>query len=145
MTRILALAALLMTASCSQQERPAPPANDVAAAPAAPTAPKAKAEVPALKGTWTVAGASGLTASFADGRLLLSEGCLRRAWTYTQNGNSVAFTSAPGASSNCGQTPSRGLEAAFGPISDANIAVFSADGGEVTLSGLGGTLQLARR
>jgi hypothetical protein len=142
MTRILALAALLMTASCSQQEQSAPPANDVAAAPAAP---KVKAEVPSLKGAWTVTGASGLTASFADGRLVLSEGCLRRAWTYTQNRNSVAFTSAPGGSSNCGRTPSSALESAFGPISDANIAVFSANGGEVTLSGLGGTLQLARR
>ena len=142
MIRTFALVALLLTANCSKQDQPAPPANDVAAAPAAP---KAKAEVPSLKGAWTVAGGSGLTASFADGRLILSEGCLRRAWTYTQNRNSVAFTSAPGASSNCGQTPSRGLEAAFGPISDANIAVFSADGGEVTLSGLGGTLQLARR
>jgi hypothetical protein len=142
MIRTFALVALLLTANCSQQDRPAPPANDVAAAPAAP---KAKAEVPLLKGSWTVAGGNGLTATFADNRLVLAEGCLRRAWTYTQNRNSVAFTSAPGGSSNCGTMPSRALESAFGPISDANIAVFSADGREVTLSGLGGTHQLARR
>ena len=94
MIRTSALAALLLTAGCGQQQQPAPPANDVVAAPAAP---KAKAEIPALKGSWTVTGGSGLTATFADNRLVLSEGCLRRAWTFTQKGNSVAFTSSPGA------------------------------------------------
>jgi hypothetical protein len=145
MIRILTLAALLLTASCSQQQQPAPPANDVAAAPAAPAAPRAKAEIPSLKGSWTITGAGGVTATFAGGRVVLSEGCVRRAWTYTQNRNSVAFTSAPGGSSNCGGSSSSALDRVYGPLSDANLAVFSADGREVTLSGLGGTLQLARR
>ena len=143
MTRTLAYVALLLTAACGRQDQPAPaPANDVAAAPAAPVA---KAEVPSLKGTWRVAGADGLTATFSAGQLILSEGCLRRAWTYTQKGNSVAFKSAPGGSSNCGRTPSGAIEAAFTPLADANMAVFSADGATITLSGLGGPLQLERR
>ena len=142
MIRTFALAALLLTAACGRQDQPAVPANDVAAAPATPVA---KAEVPSLDGTWRVAGADGLTATFAGGRLVLAEGCLRRAWTYTQNGNSVGFASAPGGSSNCGRTPSAAIEAAFTPLADANMAVFSADGRTVTLSGLGGPLQLERR
>ena len=143
MTRTFVLAALLLTAACGRQDQPAAaPANDIVAAPAAPAA---KAEVPSLKGTWRVTGADGLTATFAGGQLVLAEGCLRRAWTYTQNGNSVGFASAPGGSSNCGRTPSAAIEAAFTPLADANMAVFSADGRTVTLSGLGGPLQLERR
>jgi hypothetical protein len=141
MTRIFALAALLLTVACGREDQPPPaPANDVAAAP-----PAAKAEVPSLEGTWRVSGADGLVATFAAGRLVLSEGCLRRAWTYTQKGNSVSFRSAPGGSSNCGRTPSAALDAAFVPLADANLAVFDAAGGTVTLSGLGGPLQLERR
>ena len=37
------------------------------------------------------------------------------------------------------------LAFAFGPLSEANLAVFAKDGRTVTLSGLGGTLQLERR
>lgn len=145
MIRILTFASILLTASCGESERPAAPANDVAAAPAAPAEPKARAEVPSLKGSWNVTGAGVVTATFSDGRVVLSEGCVRRAWTYTQTRNSVAFTSAPGGSSNCGGSSSGALDRVYGPLSDANLAVFSADGRDVTLSGLGGTLQLARR
>ena len=142
MNRSFVLAALLLTAACGRQDQPTAPANTVAT----PAAPVAKAEVPALKGTWRVAGATGLTATFAGGQLVLAEGCLRRAWSYTQKGNSVSFKSAPGGSSNCGgRTPSAALDAAFTPLTDANLAVFSADGTSVTLSGLGGPLMLERR
>jgi hypothetical protein len=144
MNRSFLTAALLLTAACGRQDQPAAPAENVAA-PAAPAAPLAKATVPPLAGTWRVADADGLTATFAGGQLVLAEGCLRRAWSYTQAGNSVSFTSAPGGSSNCGRTASAALDAAFTPITDANLAVFSADGKTVTLSGLGGSLLLARR
>jgi hypothetical protein len=144
MTRFLTLAALLLTAACGQLEQPAP-ANDVAATPATTVAPTAKAAVPSLKGVWHVAGAKGLTATFSSSRVVLAEGCVRRAWNYTQKGNAVAFTAAPDGSSNCGGSASAAMDNAFGPLSDANIAVFGADGSDVTLSGLGGTLQLQRR
>ena len=142
MIRTLTAATLLLVAACGRQEAPAPtPANDVAAVPAAP----AKKDVPSLAGTWRVAGGSGLSATFSGGKVVLSEGCLRRAWTYKQDRNTVSFASNPGSSSNCGQSPSAALENAFGPLSEANLAVFAKDGRTVTLSGLGGTLQLERR
>ena len=143
MIRTLTAATLLLVAACGRQEAPAPtPANDVAATPAAPAK---KAEVPSLAGTWRVAGGSGLSATFSGGKVVLSEGCLRRAWTYKQDRNTVSFASNPGGSSNCGQSPSAALENAFGPLSEANLAVFAKDGRTVSLSGLGGTLQLERR
>ena len=142
MNRSVFLAALLLTAACGREDQPAAPANSVTT----PAAPVAKAAIPPLAGTWRVAGADGLTATFAGGQLILAEGCLRRAWSFTQKGNSVSFRSAPGGSSNCGgRTPSAALDAAFTPLTDANLAVFAADGKSVTLSGFGGTLTLERR
>lgn len=142
MNRSFLVAVLLLTA-CGR-EQPAAPADN-GEAPAAPAVAKAtKAAIPSLDGTWRVAGADRLTATFGGGRLVLAEGCLRRAWSYSQKGNSVSFRSAPGGSSNCGGTASAALDSAFTPLSDANLAVFAADGKSVTLSGLGGTLQLER-
>ena len=143
MNRTLLTVALLLTANCSRQEQPAPaPANDVAATPAAP-APKAA--VAALKGSWKVTGPSGLTATFTGAQATLASGCMRRAWTYSQTGNTVAFKSSPGGSSNCGQSPSAAQEGAFSTLDEANLAVFGDDGRTVMLSGLGGTLQLEQR
>lgn len=143
MTRTLLIAALLLTANCSKQDEPAPaPANDAAPTPAAPAA---KAKVPPLKGTWSVTGPSGLTATFTGAQATLASGCMHRAWTYSQTGNTVAFKSSPGGSSNCGQTPSAAQEGAFSTLDDANLAVFGDDGRTVMLSGLGGTLQLEQR
>ena len=149
MTRFAPFAALLLLAACGQQETAAPvQAND------AMEAPKAPAEVPSLEGSWAVtriggvadAASLGITAAISKNAVTLSTGCLRRAWTYTQNRNVVSFTTSPGGSSNCGGgSPSAGAETAYAALSEANIAVFSRDGKEASLSGTGGTLTLERR
>lgn len=148
MTRIAPIAALLILAACGKQETPTLQANE------ATEAAKAPAEVPSLEGSWTVsriggvadAAALGMTASVTPDSLTLSSGCFRRAWTYTQNRNVVAFKSSPGGSSNCGgNAPGASAEAAYVVLDDANIAVFSRDGREASLSGTGGTLTLERR
>ena len=149
MIRIAPIAALLIAAACSQQENPAPPqANETAEPAKAPTA------VPSLEGSWAVtriggvpdATALGMTAAISKGSATLSTGCLRRAWTYTQDRNIVAFTVSPGGSSNCGgSSPSAGAETAYAALTEANIAIFSKDGKEASLSGTGGALTLERR
>ena len=149
MIRMVLIAALLIVAACSQQENPAPPQANEAAEPAAvPTA------VPSLEGSWAVtkvggvpdAAALGMTAAITKDSVTLSTGCLRRAWTYTQKRNVVAFTASPGGSSNCGgNSPSAGAETAYAVVTEANIAVFSKDGKQADLSGTGGTLTLERR
>ena len=150
MTRILATVALILLAGCGQQEAADAPANRQAAEPAAPAA---KQEVPSLDGAWQVTmieGAEakplGMTATIAGGRASLDTGCFRRAWTYSQKGNMVDFTSSPGGSSNCGgQTPGNREETAYAALDDVNIAIFSLGGKRADLSGTGGTLTLERR
>ena len=148
MTRILPLASFLLLAGCGQ-EQSAAPSNDTAQA--APE-PAAKAPVPSLEGEWRVAAITGapttgtaMTASLGSGRASISAGCLRRGWIYKQDRNLVAFTGAPGGSSNCGRSPSAEEETAFSAVGDANLAIFAKDGSEATLSGTGGTLTLERR
>lgn len=149
MTRNLFIAALLLLAGCGQQDQPAAPVSNDAAQ-AAP-APAAKPPVPSLKGDWRVTAITGaptagsMTAVIGDGRVSVSAGCLRRAWTYTQDRNSVDFAASPATSSDCGRLPSADEDVAFGAIEDANLAIFGKDGGDVTLSGPGGTLTLERR
>ena len=142
------LVAMLMTAACGQEDKASPPPNELAAA---PSAPEAAAEVPALEGQWTVAAVDGKplsatsTAAFQGGKATISSGCHRRAWTYTQKGNVVAFTADPGGSSSCGDGTSAEQEAAFAAMEGASMAIFGKDGAEATLSGTGGTLTLQRR
>lgn len=141
MTRLLPLAIILL-AACNQQEQPAAPVKDMAEAPAA------KLPVPSLKGEWRVTSISGrpgasLSASFGEGTASLSAGCLKRAFTYTQDRNTVSVKGAPGGS-NCGGS-SAAAETAFGALADANLLIFDKDGREATLSGPGGTLALERR
>jgi hypothetical protein len=149
MIRIAPIAALLILAACGQQESPAPQQANETAEPA-----KAPAEVPSLEGSWAVsriggvadAAALGMTAAITKDAVTLSTGCFRRAWTFTQNRNVVAFTSSPGGSSNCGGgSPGASAETAYAALTEANIAIFSKDGQEANLSGTGGTLTLQRR
>ena len=149
MTRIVPLVLFALVAGCNQPQPAAPQANDAVAAPAAPAA---KPAVPSLKGEWRVTAIAGqpvagtaMAAAIGDGSASVSAGYLRRGWTYTQDRNLVAFTGAPGGSSNCGRSPSAEEEAAFGAVGDANLAIFAKDGREATLSGTGGTLTLERR
>ena len=149
MIRIAPIAALLILAACSGQENSAPPqANEAAESAKAPT------EVPNLEGGWSVtriggvedAAALGMTAAITKDMVTLSTGCFRRAWSYTQNRNVVAFTTSPGGSANCGGgSPSATAETAYAVLDDANIAIFSKDGKEASLSGTGGSLTLERR
>ena len=148
MIRIFPTAALLVLAACGQQESEAPRlANEAAEA-------QAPSEAPSLEGNWAVtsvggvldAAKLGMTAAITKDSVTLSTGCLRRAWTYTQNRNVVAFTASPGGSSNCGGgSPSAGAETAYAALTEANIAIFSKDGKEASLSGTGGSLTLERR
>jgi heat shock protein HslJ len=148
MRRTLTIAALLLAAGCSQQEASPPPANDTSNA---ATETAAKPEVPALEGQWKVAAVDGkpigadTTASFDGGRLVVSSGCVRRGWTYTQKGNVVSFAADPGGSANCGGGPSGDQEAAYAALTKANMVIFNKDGKEAGLSGTGGTLTFERR
>jgi heat shock protein HslJ len=150
MTRLMPIFALLLIAACDKQDNSATvPANEAAAAPAVPSA---TAETPSLEGNWMVSmiggrnvAGSGMVAALGGGKASISAGCFRRAWTYTQNRNVVAFTAAPSGSSNCAGQPSADEEAANAAVSDANMAIFAKDGKEVSLSGTGGMLTLQRR
>jgi heat shock protein HslJ len=150
MTRSLPIFALLLIAACDKQDSSvAPPANE---ATAEPVVPPSAAEAPSLEGSWKVAklggrdvAESGMVATLGGGKASISAGCFRRAWTYTQNRNVVAFTAAPSRSSNCAGQPSSDEEAAHSAISDANMAIFAKDGKEVSLSGTGGMMTLQRR
>jgi hypothetical protein len=148
MTRFLPIAASLLLVGCGGQgEVAAPPSND--AAEAAP-ATAAKVAVPLLEGNWRVMSITGtpttgsaLTATIGNGRAELSAGCLRRAWTYTQDRNTVDFVEFSVA--DCDRMPSSEEDMAFVALGDANLAIFGKGGRDVTLSGSGGTLSLQRR
>jgi hypothetical protein len=149
MIRIIPIAALLVLADCGRQESAAPSQANVVTEP-----DKTPAEIPSLEGSWAVsrvggvqdAAALGMTAAITKDSVILSTGCFKRAWTYTQNRNVVAFTAAPGGSANCGGgSPSADAETAYVVLDDANMAIFSKGGKEAGLSGTGGTLTLERR
>jgi heat shock protein HslJ len=148
MTRLLPIFALLLIAACDKQDNSATsPSNE---ATATPTVPPAAVETPSLEGSWKVSkiggrDVDGMTAVLGSGKATISTGCFRRAWTYTQNRNVVAFAAAPSGSSNCAGQPSADEEAAHSAISDANMAIFAKDGKEVSLSGTGGMMTLQRR
>ena len=138
----------LLLAACNSETAVEPPANNVVAEEAKPAA-----EVPQLAGEWRVtkveggdAGGLRMTASFVGGQASLATGCIRRAWTYTQNRNIVSFKSNPAGSSNCGGgTPGAEAETAYAALEGANIAIFAKQGKEASLSGSGGNLTLERR
>ena len=148
MIRFLPFAASLLLVGCGQPgEVAAPPSNETGEA---VPAPPAKAAVPSLDGNWRVVSITGtpisgpaMTAAIGGGRAQLSADCLRRAWTYTQDRNTVAFVSSSVA--DCDRMPSAEEDLAFVALGDANVAIFGKDGGDVTLSGTGGTLSLERR
>jgi hypothetical protein len=138
----------LLVAGCGRQDNAPAPGNETTQA-----RPETQAEVPSLEGDWRIgsvggvpnAAAIGMAASFGNGSAVISTGCVKRAWTYTQKRNVVAFASSPGGSSNCGSAPSAGEETAYAALGEANIVIFSKGGKEASLSGTGGTLTLQRR
>jgi hypothetical protein len=150
MYRSLPFALLLLACACQkpQEERPIENATANQAAEAA-----VPAEVPVLDGDWKVAtvdgnpsvGNLGMTASFAGGSATLATGCLKRAFTYTQDRNKVSFTTSPSGSANCGRAPGADEEAAYAALESSNIAIFAKDGKQATLSGTGGVLAIERR
>ena len=102
MFRSFVVPSLLLLAACGQQDAaPAPDTNTetnaatatsdtTAATPgAAPTADK-----PKLEGNWSVVDVkgdpvSGVGVGFHGGMATVSAGCLKRSWSYTQNGGAV--------------------------------------------------------
>jgi len=147
MTRALPTFAFLLIAACNKPEDQPPVTSNGAVAEAA-----APAVVPSLEGEWRVtkidgrdAAGAGMSAAFGSGKASIATGCLRRAWTYTQKRNTVAFSANPAGSSNCGQAPSGNEETAYAALGEANIAIFARQGAEASLSGTGGTLTLERR
>ena len=159
MNRALAIAALMFVAACSQQDK-TPAAGNVSTDTAEATSDNAPAAsldagnaVPTLAGEWRVAavngkpaGASAVAASFQDGKASLASGCFRRAWSYTQKRNVVAFSANPGGSANCGgEVPSEIMQSAEGALGDATMAIFTDNGSEASLSGYGGIIKLERR
>ena len=150
MTRLLPIVALLLIAACDKQDSSAPIQTNEANS--ATAVPSDAAETPSLEGNWKVSkiggrvvAGSGMVAALGGGKASISAGCFRRAWTYTQNRNVVAFAAAPSGSSNCAAQPSAEEEAANSAISDANMVLFAKDGKEASLSGTGGMLTLQRR
>ena len=147
MLRSLTIASLLLVAGCGQQPESKTDANEPAKAPAA----EAPAPTPVLEGAWQVTKIDGspmeapTAATFASGKLRVAAGCNGRGWTYTQKKNIVSFATNPNGSSNCGDLPNVDQERAFQAIERATIAIFDKSGGEVTLSGDGGNVSLARR
>lgn len=147
MLRVSFAVALLLLSACNSETRTEAPANIVA------TEEPKSAEVPLLAGEWRVtkieggdATGLGMMANFNGGQVSLVTGCIRRAWTYTQNRNIVSFKANPGASANCGgSTPSGDAETAYAALERANIAIFARQGKEASLSGTGGNLTLERR
>jgi hypothetical protein len=148
MFRIASAAALLLLSACGGETATQQPTANMAVEEA-----KSAAEVPLLEGEWRVIKVEGsdaagleITASFTGGQATLATGCLRRAWTYTQNRNIVSFKTNPGGSANCeGRTPSGTEETAYAAVDGANIAIFAKGGSEASLSGGGGNLTLQRR
>lgn len=147
--RIILAIATFSLAACGQQESPPPEANENVPAPAVEAA-----ATPELAGEWVVAALDGkpvaqgsaMSASFAGERGNISQGCIRRAFTYTQKRNVVSFAPDPGGSANCeGQGASAQLATAADAAQQASIVIFSKDGNEANLSGTGGNLTLRRR
>jgi len=150
MTRRLTIAALLLVAACSKQDQSPAPSNQAANT---PEAPAAETTVPTLEGSWQVAAIDGrpvaegsaMIATFAGGRVTVASGCVRRAWTYTQQRNVVSFADNPAGSDNCGSGTSSQQETAYAAVTNASMAIFNKDGSEANLSGTGGGLTLRRR
>src|SRR4029453_1052931 len=126
--RVLTSVALLLVAGCSQQAAKSEATENVAAA--TMPADAAKPEVPVLDGEWQLskndgrpaAAGSSTVASFGGGKLSITAGCSRRAWTFTQKRNIVAFTADPGGSTNCENPPNGEQEAAITALDRATRA-----------------------
>jgi len=150
MFRMLPLALLLLASACQKPQEQQPSENAAANQAAEAATP---AEVPVLEGEWKVStvdgnpavGGLGMTASFAGGAATLATGCLKRAFTYTQDRNKVSFTTSPSGSANCGRAPGADEEAAYAALESSNIAIFAKDGKQASLSGTGGVLAIERR
>ena len=150
MFRMLPLALLLLASACQKPQEERPIENEAVNQAAAAATP---AEVPALEGDWRVTTVDGnpavatlgMTASFGGGAATLSTGCLKRAFTYTQERNKVSFATSPSGSANCGRAPGADEEAAYAALQSSNIAIFDKDGMQATLSGTGGVLAIERR
>ena len=151
MTRFPVTAALLLVAACGQHDDHPAGQNEAAEVPASESAADS---VPSLEGQWRVAtidgkpvgAGSAMSASFAAGKVSLASGCVRRGLTYTQKRNVVSFAADPGGSANCeGRGTSAEHESAYAAMQGASIAIFSKEGTEASLSGVGGNLALERR
>ena len=144
MPRFPTFAVLLLVAGCTQQKE-AGTSNEQA-----PARPAEAPAVPELAGNWQVTKVDGspiapaMAAAFEGGRVRITAGCTRRAWTFTQKRNIVSFAADPGGSANCETPPGSKQEAAFHALDRATIAIFDKQGREASLSGNGGNVTLVR-
>lgn len=145
MSRFVIVTSLLLAAGCTQQGKTSTSNEDAMARPLAEPA-----AVPALDGEWQVTKVDGrpiapaMTAAFEGGRVRITAGCARRAWTFTQKRNIVSFAANPGGSANCEVPPTVKQEEAFQALDRATIAIFAKEGREASLSGDGGNVTLVR-
>lgn len=144
MPRFSTIAALLLVAGCTQQKEAGTSNEQAASKPAEAPA------VPELAGNWQVTKVDGrpiapaMAAVFEGGRVRITAGCTRRAWTFTQKRNIVSFAADPGGSANCEVPPTLKQEEAFQALDRATIAIFGKQGREASLSGDGGNVTLVR-
>ena len=156
MFRSFVVPSLLLLAACGQQDAaPAPDTNTEAnvaktADTSAPTQSAVPtADKPKLDGDWSVVDVkgdpvSGVGVGFHGGLATVSAGCLKRSWSYTQNGGAVTFKPG-GVGANCGRSTTVAEETVFQALSESNMAIFEDDGRKVSLTGYGGSVTLARR
>ncbi|MCH8616819.1 META domain-containing protein [Sphingomonas sp. SM33] len=142
----LTMIATLLVAACS------PSANEPAANQTEkPAAREKPADVPSLAGEWSVTALGGkplqqvfpMTASITADKATVHSECVTFAWSYTQDGNIVAFS--PMSTGHCGRNQTTNENEIERALKGANIALFSKEGREVQLSGNGGTATLTRR
>ncbi|WP_260483056.1 META domain-containing protein [Sphingomicrobium flavum] len=130
--------------ACTPAAEEPPVENEVAAeAPLAPSEPAFD-----INGTYRVvsyrntqlSADTALTATVADGKIVMSSPCTRATWDYQLTGNNLATDLASGLS-GCAANASRVENGVADAISQANIAMEMR--GMIQLSGAGGVIELA--
>lgn len=146
MKKLVLAAAVFGLASCGEKQAPveeAPAENVVVERPAM--------EDIDLTGSWTLVGFGAETIPdtvrmtiSADGqRLTIRSGCATMSWPYTVNGNIIDTGEGTGDSAGCAADRTTWEYSLAKTVRDANI-VMNAGEGQVSMSGPGGSMTLAK-